>query len=173
MRQSVYRRGVMVLALALGSTLIAADRSKPLPRPIRALQTATRNFVKARSYHVELDVKGDIVLAYYFTGAAPKCRELDFSLTVDGVEAAHGTVSDFADGSYVVFEVDGLKRSANGTRFALTANDAPGPADCEVSQEEETNVHVSGVFVSPGKNMQPRSCNGLTGSPRNHGQRRF
>jgi hypothetical protein len=120
-----------------------------------------------------LDVKGDVVLAYYFTGAAPKCRELDFSLLVDDVELASGTVGDFASGTYVVFEVEDLKRSPDGTRIALTASDAPGPASCEVSDQEETNVHISGVFLSPSTSMQPNSCNGLTGAPRNHSPRRF
>jgi len=124
------------------------------------------------SVELKLDVKGDVVLAYYFTGAAPKCRELDFTLSIDGVEMSSGTIGDFASGKYVVFEIEGLRRTALGTTIRFSAVDAPGPAICEVSDEEETNTHISGVFLGP-LGGAASSCSSLVGAPRNHPLRRF
>jgi hypothetical protein len=120
---------------------------------------------------LRLDVKGDITVAYYFTGAQSRCRETIFGLSVDGVEMASGRIEDFATGTYVVFDVEGLDLDADGTVISIMAEDAPGNPQCEISDTERSNVHVSGVFVSGMNNLQEHSCRSLVGKHRRRSSR--
>jgi hypothetical protein len=121
---------------------------------------------------LNLDVKGDLTLAYYFTNAATRCRELDFSLSIDGVEMSTGTIGDFAQGKYVVFDIFDLNRSPMGTTITMSAVDAPGPPRCQESDVESVNTHISGVFISGLNSAQPKSCRHLIGTHRRRAPQR-
>ena len=87
-------------------------------------------------------------------------------MLIDGVEMSSGTVEDFSSGTYVVFDIQGLNQSADGTVISITAEDAPGSPRCETSEVESFNVHISGVFVSGLHNLESNSCGSLIGTPR-------
>lgn len=98
------------------------------------------------SIELTLWVEGDITLAFYFTNGATACREQDYTLEIDGT-VSEGTISDFAAGKYVIFEISGLEMSDLGTPILFSSQDAPGVPSCPGGLEPDVNTHISGVFI--------------------------
>jgi len=104
---------------------------------------------------LNLNVEGDITVAYYFTNSSFACREHDYTLDIDGM-AFQGTIGDFSEGKYVYFDISGLETSALGTTISFTVVDTPGEPLCANSPYPGPNSVISGVFV--GGDCPPADC---------------
>jgi hypothetical protein len=116
---------------------------------------------------LKLSVQGALSVAYYLVNARDRCRESDFSLSIDGVEVATGTVGDFAAGKYVVFDISGLKNDPQGTLLTFKVQDAAGDAACANPEAVVVGrtTHVSGVFVDYSLASGATSCGAISGKP--------
>jgi len=108
---------------------------------------------------MELDINfvGSIRIAYYFINSnkhilegIPVCRSQTLTLYINDEEKTTYTVSDFAAGKYVVFELEGLN---GATKVTLKASLVTSPGECNImySDPEQyvygVNAHLSGVFI--------------------------
>jgi len=100
--------------------------------------------------NVELDSfpGGDARIAYYFVDGDSICRTQSWTLYIDNVSKATGTITDFAQGKYLVFDVAGLSTaSTHNVRLELSrvADACSGtPGSTYISG---FNSHVSSVFI--------------------------
>ncbi|MEN8205343.1 MAG: hypothetical protein ABFS24_04940 [Pseudomonadota bacterium] len=97
------------------------------------------------------DVTGDATLSYYFMNGDQECRDLDWSLKVDGSEVMNslsngGTVHDVQGGKYLVFNLTGIAGTET-IRLDVT-NDGNTPACSGGATIEGVNSIISGVFIS-------------------------
>ena len=77
-------------------------------------------------------------------GGVRVCRTQDFELWVDGVLFKTGTISNFQDGKYVVFDIDGL---ADNNTIALYAWKSTHDL-CTGDFIPGVNEVISGVFIN-------------------------
>jgi len=127
---------------------------------------------------MELNINfvGSIRIAYYFINSnkhilegVPVCRSQTLTLYINDEEKTTYTVSDFAAGKYVVFELEGLN---GATKVTLKTSLVTSPGECNImySDPEQyvygVNAHLSGVFIDCAGPLQvTKTCQVDTPTP--------
>jgi hypothetical protein len=106
------------------------------------------------SVELTVNVAGDATFAYYFIDAAGVCRNVEWTLYINGAPAldvtgqpVEGSIADFAGGKYEVFDIVGLEA---GTKILLEGRLGAYAPACSNSGKPlmGVNTHISSVFVN-------------------------